>query len=54
MKKQYTNPEVFKPTLEDEKRVAAELAKLFSSKVAVKLSDGSHVQGEADKLKITK
>lgn len=47
----YKKPKLFKPSLDEEKEVAAKLAELFSSKVGVKLSDGTVVSGERDKLK---
>ncbi len=50
----YKKPKLFKPTIEEEKEVAANLAKLFSSKVGVQLSDGTIVPGHSDKLKVSK
>ena len=50
----YYKPKLFKPTLEEQNEVASKLAKLFSSKVGVKLSDGSIVPGERDQLKVVK
>ncbi len=47
----YAKPQLFKPTLQEQKEVASKLSKLFSSNVGVKLSDGSVVPGERDKLR---
>jgi hypothetical protein len=50
----YKKPKLFKPTIEEEKEVAAKLSELFSSKVGVKLSNGTVVPGKRDKLKVSK
>jgi hypothetical protein len=49
----YPKPELFKPSLEDQKRVAEELAGHLSSKVGVVLTDGSVVRGNRDQMKVT-
>tara|TARA_R110000868_G_scaffold163031_4_gene395164 strand:+ start:570 stop:731 length:162 start_codon:yes stop_codon:yes gene_type:complete len=47
----YPKPKLFKPSLEEQKEIASKLAGLFSSKVGVKLTDGTVIPGERDKLK---
>ncbi|MEM6525947.1 MAG: hypothetical protein AAF693_19265 [Bacteroidota bacterium] len=48
---EYSKPKLFKPSLEEQREVAKELAGLFSPKVGVKLTDGTVVPGERGKLK---
>ena len=49
----YPKPKLFKPTLDEQKEVTKKLSGLFSSKVGVKLSNGTVVPGERDKLKVS-
>lgn len=44
-------PEMFKPSLQDQVRVAKELAKQLSPERGVKLSDGSMIRGSGGILK---
>lgn len=50
----YKKPKLFKPTIEEEKEVAAKLVKQLSSKVGVQVSNGTVVPGERDKMKVSK
>lgn len=43
--KKYPKPKLFKPTLEDQKRVASKIAKQLPKNKAVGLTDGSQVRG---------